>query len=355
MPHAASLILPTLDPAVPAHLTLPAIDEHRAARLVLLLEQLGHLGPDDWRLARLSPIPNFPQALLARALENWVKTETGPLKLLGFDLGLSTDFGRIAEEFSEAWINPGDCEDTVALVARPNEEMPELFLKAPVLALEALAPGLGETALHYLLNTLRGTLPSASMDKALWLIQNFHWCGCETMEDYLQAYYDVDPTDTAAIADLVESEEIYLMSTFEAAVPRLAHSPQARVSPRELLTLRDDPRQPALVKDLAHVLLELSQSEPAWRFPNETYGTECLAHSCLLRWCPEDSVVQHFDNYFYFHYQYGEGFTEESYGIDLLDLNQPAPKLQQQLTELSHGLRRVGLADQLLHMLQERS
>lgn len=353
---AASLILPNLDSSIPESISPTAIDGQRAAQLALHLDQLGHIRTEDWEFASRDPMQNFTQALLGRAMENWVKAATGPLRVLRFDMGLSASGEIISDLFPELSNDPEWWQGKIALLAMEAGTPEEIFLEQPIRSLEEQVPGLGETVLSHLYRTLRDTLHAASPNEVLWMIQWLHWGGYETPEDWIAENFEVDTADSAAIEAIMEEEGLIRLSDFEEHVPKMAHSPESRLGRPELEALRDDPTKPSLFKEIAHLLLELGELENSWRFPNVTgKGVACLTYSCLLRWKEADHLLQHIDDHYNYWMQGGEGYLADIYGIEILDLDQPKPKITEQLANLTQGFRYMSLADQLLYLLKERA
>lgn len=223
---AAVLTLPGIDPDC----TPVQFESHPQsalwAKVALALMDLGLLSEDK---------DDPAQTLVRNAIAAWLGRLCGDLQVLkevisiilteepgSIDMGHANLYGEMEESGSVDEDMNGDSGFVIALDI--GGQMPWRSLKEPISELQALHPGLGETALHWLYRASDRTLRTVNPKSLFYLCADTYWQGLTDQEDF-EAYGEEEPDVEAADDDAVW-QMIRSPAAFEASFPKWVRAPE---------------------------------------------------------------------------------------------------------------------------------
>ncbi len=272
IPSPNALILPQLRGVAPKLVNQKSTEA--TATVAVSMIDLGMACDED------APFAETPSLFVERVFERWVKEKAANLKMFSPHFTL-TDSLRSLDEYQ-----PKDEQRLFVGVGYSYDDAVYFNLKTKFDQLEALVPGLGQTALHSLYNWLSRSLLALTPDFVFSTLQYQHWRGEDNERDFIEQLIDEgeDPADY----------EIIKLADFEQEIPPHAYKPSELVSQSELKRLSKHDN--SMIAEAAALLL--SQPDMTdWNRDGLEYvehlgnGNQCIGYNLVLNWEPDGSPI----------------------------------------------------------------
>ncbi len=320
-PIATPLALPTLA-GVPVRYT----ENHGANRVATVLLAFMECGLIEE--ADLQAHWTAEEEILQRAITRWLEREGKGLEIFHPHIV----FGDYCEDYSD---REKLSSNTMHIIFGASE-MQYGFMGKGVEAIEASAPGLGKTLLHYLYSALNSTLYSVSPNTILDTARFTYWQGCDDEKEALE--------EIAAMGEEPEDFEIFSRADLFKNMPEWAAEPEAVLADYQIAALlrHQDKKTRAAAKavqELAGLLSDTAYTPPKW-LDNEY--RDCVNPAIFLRWADHDAMEQVFDDF----YQY---VIQTECATDLHGLYE----VELTVTGITEGLEQTGKLLKRLHAAEQ--
>jgi hypothetical protein len=286
----------------------------------------------DLDILKDADAPDLPHAtestLVERAITEWSSQATGGGLTVLKEVRLVVNPDAVAEVI-EACEDTGadapeniDPESHVVFALCPWDGGDAWVLERKCADIEARAPGLAQTALSLL-------------DRALWrsAVGMTPCFAREAADEFLYGWWD---------DELDDRDRGLSKADFEAGIPKWVYSPQRKLSRVRLQRL-------AWKDEVARATLALMDALNDKRATPPTCGMDHTVFSVVLRWSPNDPVVQIFHDLVNMNQNSGMG--HEDYGWFFVPIQHKAA--ERALDGIRRMLHTLGCADRLISQLAE--
>jgi PRTRC genetic system protein F len=274
IPAASALALPRIS-SVPTKLNHQQSAES-TSRIALALLDLGLACDEDAAYAAT------PAIFVERIFNRWISERAACINILSPRFTL-TDKLESFEESSDS-----ETSQMCVGISYSTENAVWFALKDKIEALEAAAPGLGQTALSTLYRWLSVTSLAISPDFVFSLVQRFYWYGEEDEKGYLE--------EMEAMGEDIEDMECPVTrEAFENEYPRFVYSPSETLNKEDLQNLKEHSNP--LVAETATFLLSEPDREEWDRTSRPDYldslgsDSECIGFNLILHWDTENTPI----------------------------------------------------------------
>lgn len=249
-----------------------------------------------------------PSLFAEKAFSRWVQEKTAHLQNVHPHFTLSDSL----EVFGES--HPEENGPMYAVGIGYSSENANCYsLKEKIEALEAAAPGLGETALSVLYNWIHKVMFGFTPDFLRDHVEHFYWYGEETEQAAKEAAADMDGVG-------VEEVELFIgVDDFEKEYPKWVCSPSEKLKRPALKKLVKNPNH-AIAEVVSHLLSapDMKCWEKAWPTYLSELGSdnESIGYGVLLCWDGSDTdlTFRIHDDFMEYAYQ---GNTTDLYALYL--------------------------------------
>jgi PRTRC genetic system protein F len=274
IPAASALALPRIS-SVPAKLNHRQSAES-TSRIALSLLDLGLACDEDAAYA------STPAIFVERIFNRWISERATGINILSPHFTL-TDKLESFEESSDS-----ETSQMCVGISYSTENAVWFALKDKIEALEAAAPGLGQTALSALYRWLCVTTLAISPDFVFSLVQRFYWYGEDDEKGYLE--------EMEAMGEDIEDMECPVTrEAFENEYPRFVYSPSETLNKEDLQNLKEH-SNPLVAETATFLLSEPDRSEwdktsrPDYLNDLES-DSECIGFNLILHWDSEKTPI----------------------------------------------------------------
>lgn len=271
-----------LEVTTPASLTLPVISSiptdlvyqktlHSVSSVALSMLDLGMAREEDADLTS-------PSSFVEQVFNRWIQEKTAHLKNMHPHFTLTDSLETLGET------HPEDNKPIYTVgIGYSCDEALTLCLKEKVEALEASAPGLGETALSSLYNWLHKVTFGFAPDFLRDHVEQYYWYGEDNEEAIKQAAAGMEGVD-------VEEVELFIgVDEFEEEYPKWVCCPSEKLKQATLKKLSKKPSSPLVAEVVKHLLSAPNMekwSENAWpTFPSDlSSDNTSVGYGVMLCW-----------------------------------------------------------------------
>lgn len=283
---APALTLPVIPGDVPTHRAVIHGAGCSSEVLKAFMAVRGFVRREDWE----RPWGHESQ-VIARALQRWFGGLSKGLRVFRPLLIYNDDHNEVLglDEFGSFFDGRDYVEDSERGIwfRLVTWETKQFFIKCRIERLEAAVPGLGETLLYHIGKALRRTMYGLTPETGLYFCSHMNWMG-EFDEEYAIAEIGDDDPETL--------ETVYRREAYFKHMPEWAANPQEKLTPEEIAAHGD--AKDALVRDVVALLPEMARAANHRKIRDHWPDHALCDLSVALRWCAEDDVMRHFDDYY---------------------------------------------------------
>jgi len=288
--------LPRIPAYIPSELVFP-VNSQESAKVALTMLDAGLLTEADIQDGNRHPV-----ALVEKSFCRWADNIAAPLTIFDLHFNLTDSVERWGYGFDDDRAREvKNLEDRNAiLIGASYGSWWLIYLKEKVEAVEAVAPGLGKTALDMLFSVIHSSMfavtPHFLMDEA----RHVYWGGMDSEAEYIEEYgLGADDADIEAM-----KAEMVTLAEVEKILPAL-EPPTLDTAAIDALTKHGDP----LVSSLAALLMQ-KDGDDGYDRPTHVDeisedGTVCSDPAVWLQWQEEDMSSRIADDWYEYVSQVG--------------------------------------------------
>lgn len=288
MTHIAlpSLTQAVAQSSVPLRYVVPT-DDAWIRDVLLGLDENNMVLPCD-----LEQVSRYADVLRNVLRRHWYEITRGE-RLLRWDLGIARE--------NHVWRPDGDKQIWLTITAptvAQGYDWPTYYIGGPLMHLESVAEGLGETVLAVVYDALR-LLPNVlTPAQTLWCAEAAYWNGYESDLLYIDAMRETEGDDNYAEPD------IFKRSQFFEAMPEWAVSPQRKLTDTDVRrAARTDGRAAAVVNAVDQLVQAAGRCREFADCSSRDAESDCVSWIAWLRWSPLDMTPRVIDDWAHLAFQ----------------------------------------------------